>query len=176
MSKDNTQQCIAFEPHDHSQCQNQLMRHAKALCESRRVKLTPRRLQVLSLLTQSHQPMGAYEILDCLNRQIKDEADAKSQLIAPPIVYRALEFLRAEGLVHRIESKNAFISCDHPGHQYAAQFLICSACEKVAELDNPDSSLLAEADNLGFKVDHSVVEMTGVCRDCSKVDGNQNDS
>ena len=67
MSKDNTQQCIAFEPHDHSQCQNQLMRHAKALCESRRVKLTPRRLQVLSLLTQSHQPMGAYEILDCLN-------------------------------------------------------------------------------------------------------------
>lgn len=168
MTKDNTQQCIAFEQHDHSQCQNQLMRHAKALCENRRVKLTPRRLQVLTLLTQSHQPMGAYEILDCLNQQANDEAIGKSQSIAPPIVYRALEFLLGEGLVHRIESKNAFISCDHPGHQYAAQFLICSDCEKVAELDNPDSSLLAEADNLGFKVDHSVVEITGVCKDCNK--------
>lgn len=176
MGKDNTQQCIAFEQHDHNKCQNQLMRHAKALCENRRVKLTPRRLQVLTLLTQSHQPMGAYEILDCLNQQVDQEAAAKSQSIAPPIVYRALEFLLAEGLVHRIESKNAFISCDHPGHQYAAQFLICSACEKVAELDNPDSSLLAEADNLGFKVDHSVVEITGVCRDCSKMDDNENDS
>jgi Fur family zinc uptake transcriptional regulator len=169
MPKDNTQQCIAFEQHDHSQCQKQLLRHAKARCESRRVKLTPRRLQVLTLLTQSHLPMGAYEILDFLNQQVNEEGAAKCQPIAPPIVYRALEFLLAEGLVHRIESKNAFISCDHPGHQYAAQFLICSGCEKVAELDNPDSSLLAEADNLGFKVDHSVVEITGVCRDCSKV-------
>jgi Fur family zinc uptake transcriptional regulator len=104
-----------------------------------------------------------------LNQQINEEGAETSQPIAPPIVYRALEFLLAEGLVHRIESKNAFISCDHPGHQYAAQFLICSGCEKVAELDNPNSSLLAEADNLGFKVDHSVVEITGVCRDCSKV-------
>jgi Fur family zinc uptake transcriptional regulator len=169
MPKDNTPKCIAFEQHDHSQCQNQLIRHAKALCENRRVRLTPRRLQVLTLLTQSHQPMGAYEILDCLNQQVNEADAAKSQLIAPPIVYRALEFLLAEGLVHRIESKNAFISCDHPGHQYAAQFLICSGCEKVAELDNPDSSLMAEADNLGFKVDHSVVEITGVCKDCNKV-------
>jgi len=72
--------------------------------------------------------------------------------------------------VHRIESKNAFISCDHPGHQYAAQFLICSGCEKVAELDNPDSSLLAEAGSIGFKVDRSVVEITGVCKGCSDND------
>jgi len=168
MSKDNTQQCIAFEQHDHSQCQSQLMHHAKTLCENRRVKLTPRRLQVLTLLTQSHQPMGAYEILDCLNQQVVEVVDKKIQSIAPPIVYRALDFLLAEGLVHRIESKNAFISCDHPGHHYAAQFLICSGCEKVAELDSPDSSLLTKADNLGFKVDHSVVEITGVCRDCNK--------
>ena len=170
MSVNNTKQCIAFQQHDHSKCQNQLIRNAKALCEKRCVKLTPRRLQVLSILTQSHQPMGAYEILDQLNRVEKAALDVtqKTQAVAPPIVYRALEFLLAEGLVHRIESKNAFISCDHPGHQYAAQFLICSGCEKVAELDNPDSNLLTEAGNLGFKVDHSVVEITGVCQDCSQ--------
>ena len=152
------------------------MRHAQALCEKRQVKLTPRRLQVLSILTQSHQPMGAYEILDCINQAelVANDSSEKAQSIAPPIVYRALEFLLAEGLVHRIESKNAFISCDHPGHQYGAQFLICSGCDKVAELDNPDSSLLTEADNLGFKVDHSVVEITGVCKDCNKMDFKKN--
>lgn len=170
MSEDDTVNCIAFEQHDHSRCQTELMRHAKDLCENRRVRLTPRRLQVLTLLTQSHQPMGAYDLLDCMNQQLK-EGDAKAPPIAPPIVYRALEFLLAEGLVHRIESKNAYISCDHPGHQSAAQFLICSGCEKVAELDNPDTSLLTEADNLGFTVDHSVVEITGICRDCNKNDG-----
>ena len=170
MSKDNTKQCIAFEPHDHSLCQNQLMRYAKALCKNRRVKLTPRRQQILILLTQSHQPMGAYDILDCLNQQVNKAEDKKKQSIAPPIVYRTLEFLLAKGLVHRIESKNAFISCDHPGHKYEAKFLICSGCEKVAELDSTDSSLLAKVDNLGFKVDHSVVEITGVCRDCNKND------
>ena len=145
------------------------MSNARALCEKRCVKLTPRRLQVLSILTQSHQPMGAYEILDQLNQaeRAAHDTSGKTQAVAPPIVYRALEFLLSEGLVHRIESKNAFISCDHPGHQYAAQFLICSGCEKVAELDNPDSSLLKEANNLGFKVDHSVVEITGVCQDCN---------
>lgn len=114
--------------------------------------------------------MGAYEILDRLNRaeQVELEKAGKSQAIAPPIVYRALEFLLAEGLVHRIESKNAFISCDHPGHQYAAQFLICSGCEKVAELDYPDITLLSEASNLGFRVENSVVEITGFCQDCDK--------
>ena len=106
--------------------------------------------------------MGAYEILAGLNE------NQSGQSIAPPIVYRALEFLLAEGLVHRIESKNAFISCVQPGHQCAAQFLICRGCEKVAELNNPESVLCPEAQNLGFQVDHSIVEITGFCADCGK--------
>ena len=84
------------------------------------------------------------------------------------IVYRALDFLMAEGLIHRIESRNAFISCVHPGHSRGAQFLICRDCDRVAELEGGDNALLAEADNLGFAVDHSVVEITGVCAECQK--------
>lgn len=168
MNINNTKQCIAFQRHDHSQCQNQLVRNAKALCEKRSVRLTPRRLQVLMIITGSHQPVGAYEILDRLNQaeQSKLRQAGKSQAIAPTIVYRALEFLIAEGLAHKIESKNAFISCDHPGHRYAAQFLICSSCEKIAELGNPDPGLMTKANNLGFKVNHSVVEITGICKHC----------
>ena len=153
---------IAFRKHDHRRCQRQLLSEASELCATRKLRLTPRRRQVLEIMLASHQPMGAYDILAELNRA------GNVDRIAPPIVYRALEFLLAEGLIHRIESRNAFITCVHPGHQSAAQFLICRDCEQVAELETSAQSLLAAADNLGFTVDHSVVEITGVCARCQK--------
>jgi Fur family zinc uptake transcriptional regulator len=156
---------IAFQKHDHRLCQRQLLSAASRVCELRKLRLTSRRRQVLEILLASHQPLGAYDILAELNR------GSAGERIAPPIVYRALDFLLAEGLVHRIESRNAFIGCVHPGHRSAAQFLICRACEQVAELENPDTGLLARADDLGFAVDHSVVEITGVCAACQKYPG-----
>jgi len=162
MSKYDINPGLAFEHHDHRDCQHQLLSEAKTLCARRNTRLTSRRLQVLEILLRSHQPMGAYEILAHLNQeQLK-------QAIAPPIVYRALEFLLDEGLAHRIESKNAYISCVRPGHQCAAQFLICSGCEKVAELESREQDLLLDAARLGFTVDSSVVEITGHCADCGK--------
>jgi Fur family zinc uptake transcriptional regulator len=153
---------IAFRKHDHRRCQRQLLSAASQLCATRKLRLTPRRRQVLEIMLASHQPMGAYDILAELNRA------GNAERIAPPIVYRALEFLMAEGLIHRIESKNAFISCVHPGHESTAQFLICRDCDQVAEVESSEQSLLAEADNLGFTVDHSIVEITGVCAQCRK--------
>jgi len=162
MSHKNQPTAIAFRKHDHRRCQRQLLSAAREVCELRQLRLTRRRRQVLEILLDSHQPMGAYDILAELNRRHATEQ------IAPPIVYRALEFLLGQGLVHRIESKNAFISCVHPGHQAGAQFLICRDCERVAELEHKDPGLIAEADNLGFSIDHSVVEITGVCAACQK--------
>lgn len=153
---------IAFRKHDHRRCQRQLLSEASQLCATRKLRLTPRRRQVLEIMLASHQPMGAYDILAELNRT------GNAERIAPPIVYRALEFLMAEGLIHRIESKNAFISCIHPGHESTAQFLICRDCDQVAEVETSEQSLLAEADSLGFTVDHSIVEITGVCARCQK--------
>lgn len=152
---------IAFRKHDHRRCQRQLLSEATQLCAERKIRLTLRRRQVLEILLASHQPIGAYDILSELNQSSGKEH------VAPPIVYRALEFLLAEGLIHRIESRNAFISCAHPGHPCGAQFLICRDCDQVAELEGNDD-LLEEADNLGFAVDHSVVEITGVCAECQK--------
>ncbi len=159
MAKSKTS-CLAFSHHDHKRCQHKLLSAARDLCESRNLRLTERREQVLQILLQSHQPMGAYDILAELNHG--------SARIAPPIVYRALDFLLAEGLVHRIECKNAFIGCVHPGHGDAAQFLICKNCDKVAELQNSASALQEDARNIGFAVDHSVVELTGTCADCQQ--------
>jgi len=162
MIKRNTSHSIAFERHDHRHCQNQLLAQAKALCAKRKTRLTRRRLQVLEILLRSHAPMRAYEILACLN------AAESNAMIAPPIVYRALDFLLDEGLAHRIESRNAFISCARPGHHCAAQFLICSGCEKVAELENNDAAVISGAASLGFSVDHAVVEISGHCAECRK--------
>ena len=153
---------IAFRKHDHRRCQRQLLSAASQLCATRKLRLTARRRQVFEIMLASHQPMGAYDILAELNRA------GKADRIAPPIVYRALEFLIAEGLIHRIESRNAFITCVHPGHESTAQFLICRDCDQVAEVETSEQSLLAEADNLGFAVDHSVVEITGICAQCRK--------
>ncbi|MDH5353249.1 MAG: transcriptional repressor [Gammaproteobacteria bacterium] len=160
MPSNKTTQCLAFEHHDHQRCQSRLLSAAKQLCHSQNIRLTERREQVLQILLQSHQPMGAYEILGQLNQ------NPDVSMVAPPIVYRALEFLLSVGLVHRIECKNAFIGCAHPGHASAAQFLICKGCEKVAELDNPTTSLQQEASQVGFMIDHSVVEITGLCAEC----------
>ena len=167
MSRNIRLSSFAFQKHDHRRCQRQLLSAARRLCETRQLRLTSRRRQVLEILLASHQPLGAYDILAELNRGTGTER------IAPPIVYRALDFLLAQGLVHRLESRNAFIGCVHPGHQRAAQFLICRGCEQVAELENPEAGLLAQADDLGFAVDHSVVEITGVCAQCQKYTGNQ---
>ena len=165
MSSKNDTSAIAFRKHDHRRCQRQVLTEARRLCEARNLRLTSRRRQVLEILLASHQPLGAYDILAELNRG--DNAEH----VAPPIVYRALEFLMAEGLIHRIESRNAFISCIHPGHRCAAQFLICRDCEQVAEVENADPGLLSAADRIGFAVDHSVVEITGVCAECQQHGG-----
>ena len=64
-----------------------------------------------------HKPLGAYDILDTLKRERVGAA--------PPTVYRALAFLLQQGLVHRIESRNAFVGCCEPETPHGGQFLIC---------------------------------------------------
>ncbi|HEY5740093.1 MAG TPA: Fur family transcriptional regulator [Gammaproteobacteria bacterium] len=153
---------IAFREHDHRRCQRQNLSAAARLCADRNLRLTSRRRQVFEILLASHRPMGAYDVLAELNRKWPQER------IAPPIVYRALEFLLGEGLIHRIESKNAFISCVQPGDCRGARFLICRDCDRVAELAGGDGGWLSGADDIGFAVDHSVVEITGVCAECQQ--------
>ena len=153
---------IAFRKHDHRRCQREYLSAAARVCARRKLRLTSRRRQVLEILLLSHQPMGAYDVLAELNR------NQPGQRIAPPIVYRAIDFLLSEGLIHRIESRNAFISCAQPGDCRGARFLICRDCERVAELAGGDSSLLVGADDLGFAVDHSVIEITGQCAECQQ--------
>ncbi len=105
--------------HDHGHCVATALDAAASLCQRRRARLTPLRRRVLELVWRSHEPQGAYDILDTLGE--------RGRRAAPPTVYRALDFLLGQGLIHRIESLNAFVGCRDPDTPHAGQFLICTA-------------------------------------------------
>ena len=149
--------------HDHNRCTADAMDHAERVCERRAQKFTPIRRQVLQALLSSHRPLGAYEVIDELAKSMPRPA--------PITVYRALDFLMENGLVHRIESRNAFLACAHD-HDAAAMvaFLICERCGSVGEIPAVPvaQSLNAAARATGFAPKLSVVEITGICAHCQK--------
>ena len=147
--------------HDHGRCTADAMRHAELVCEKRTQKFTSIRRQVLEALLSSHRPLGAYEVIDELAKSMPRPA--------PITVYRALDFLMDNGLVHRIESRNAYLACAHD-HDAAAMvaFLICEHCGSVGEIPAAPvaQSLNAAARSSGFTPKLSVVEITGTCAHC----------
>jgi Fur family transcriptional regulator, zinc uptake regulator len=149
--------------HDHGRCAADAIVHAERVCRERAQKLTPIRRQVLQALLSSHRPLGAYEVIDELAKSMPRPA--------PITVYRALDFLMGNGLVHRIESRNAFLACAHD-HDAAATvaFLICERCGSVGEIPAATmaQSLGAAASAAGFSPKLSVVEITGTCAHCQK--------
>ncbi|WP_211830172.1 Fur family transcriptional regulator [Kistimonas asteriae] len=155
----------AYCTHNHDQCIASALDQAETLCRRQGARLTLLRRQVLELVWQSHKPVGAYEILAMLSQTLERSA-------APPTVYRALDFLQAQGLVHRIASLNAYIGCPHPEQPHESSFLICEKCRNTVELDNAViSTAIAQAANTsGFLVNHSSVELTGLCPNCRKPD------
>lgn len=153
----------AAAPHDHAHCVADALTRADALCAERGARLTTLRRRVLELVWSSHRPRGAYAVLEDLSQQ-----DGKAT--APLTVYRALEFLVEQGLVHRIESLNAYVGCAAPGATHSGQFLVCEGCGDAAEIDDPSirSAIDAAAAARGFRVQRPTVEVRGVCKDCQE--------
>ena len=150
--------------HDHGRCAADAMAHAEQVCARRGQKFTPIRRQVLQALLSSHRPLGAYEVIDELAMSMPRPA--------PITVYRALDFLIANGLVHRIESRNAYHACAAHDHDStsAVAFLICERCGLVGEIPAAPvaQSLTAAARASGFIPKLSVVEIAGTCAHCQK--------
>jgi Fur family zinc uptake transcriptional regulator len=148
--------------HDHDRCAADAIGHAEEVCKKRGQRLTPIRRQVLEALLASHQPLGAYEIIGVLARTMPAPA--------PITVYRALDFLIANGLVHRIESRNAFLACvhDHDDTGLVA-FLICESCGSVGEVEATTlaRTLKDVGRDAGFTPRMSVVEISGMCSNCA---------
>ena len=137
------------------------MARAEAMCAESGVRLTPLRRRVFEILWQQPKPLGAYEILD----QLRDEQPGA----APPTVYRALDFLMENLLIHRIEGLNAFIRCANPGAEHAPHLLVCRKCQRATEVqyETIGTAIRRLGEDTGFSVEKAVVEVTGVCADCA---------
>ena len=142
---------------------------AAAACAARGAQMTELRRQVLRLILASPAPIGAYALLDQLRTERRGAA--------PPTVYRALEFLQDQGLVHRVERLNAFIGCAGPephahcghGHDHPHQFLICSRCGAAAEICDGSvaAAVTAAVRAAGFVAHRTTVEVEGLCAACA---------
>ena len=144
------------------------LERAEALCQTRGVQLTPLRRDVLRLVLEAEAPIGAYALLDQLR--------ASRAKAAPPTVYRALDFLLEQGLIHRLERLNAFMGCvealeghDHDhAHDHPHQFLICRGCGTTREISDHDvaNAITAAAAKAGFSAARATVEIEGFCGKC----------
>ncbi|MDJ0760089.1 MAG: Fur family transcriptional regulator [Woeseiaceae bacterium] len=146
--------------HDHDSCIKSALDRAETICSEQDLRFTALRRRVLELVWEEHKPVGAYDIL----KRLRDE----SLTAAPPTVYRALEFLMDAGLVHRLDSLNAFVGCPDPRSDHCGQFLICNECRAVVELDDAEIAdmLEAKAEEMGFSVNRQMLEIQGLCESC----------
>ncbi|MEM1420617.1 MAG: Fur family transcriptional regulator [Pseudomonadota bacterium] len=154
-----------FGDHDHRDCSETAIAAVEAACAQRGARLTRIRRRVLELLWETHEPIGAYDLLARLK--------AEGFSAQPPVVYRALDFLIREGFAHKLQSLNAYTGCAHPTEGHPAYFLICGECGRAAELHDAgiQHALGAAAKTQGFKLSDAVVEIEGRCAEClSKAD------
>lgn len=148
--------------HDHELCAAQLMARAERACARHNARLTSLRRDVLGAVGESHRAAGAYEIIERLARS--------GPRPAPISIYRALEFLGELGLVHRIESRNAFVACNRPHEAGRAVLMVCEDCGTVDEIEAASVfdglDVLAGAE--GFETRRTVIELSGCCAGCQE--------
>ncbi|WP_394262070.1 Fur family transcriptional regulator [Moraxella boevrei] len=136
---------------------------AKETCASQGVRFTPLREQVYRLILESATPIGAYELLAKLQK-------TSEKSLAPPTIYRSLDFLLELGFIHQLSATKTFFACCRPDDQHTATFLICQKCGDVQELshDTLDNLLGELAKQAQFVIKSSVIELSGICQKCQK--------
>ena len=135
---------------------------AEERCAEKGARLTPARLAVYAELLTCNRPLSAYELIALLEQRQKRK-------IAPLTVYRHLDFLMRTGLVHRLQSAQTYLACDRPDHAHESQFLLCTSCGHVDEVESRGvETLLSQiANERGFRPDNAVVEVKGLCGSCA---------
>jgi Fur family transcriptional regulator, zinc uptake regulator len=136
---------------------------AQQLCDRAGERLTPARRTAYAELLAQDRPISAYELLALLEQR-------ERRKLAPLTVYRALDFLIRVGLVHKIESRHAFLACRHPEDPHQGLYLVCSACGRADEVDTDAVGHAVDraAKARGFTPERQIVEVQGLCVDCGE--------
>lgn len=153
---------------------------AREQCRLNGSRFTALRQQIYQLILEANKPIGAYDLIAQLQSMRLSDTDSRNETkeqsgdkqtsknVAPPTVYRSLEFLLSEGLIHQLTSINAYVPCCHPRAQHTAAFLICDQCHRVKECSSlPVQEMMNFAEqDMDFVVERSVIELSGRCQVC----------
>ena len=154
---------MSFDCHyaEHEDCIDQAMKAAEEICQKKKVKFTKLRRRVLELIWKEHKPCKAYDLLKDLQ---KEDSSAK-----PITIYRALDFLQEHGLVHRVNSLNAYVGCAHPEQTDPTFLLVCSQCNTVEESKGENYRIFFNKvlDDKKFQCTNKTFEIEGSCKHCS---------
>jgi Fur family transcriptional regulator, zinc uptake regulator len=137
-------------------------KHADTAPRSDKAQLTTLRRMVLAALAESATPLGAYDVMEKLGVWL-------GRGIAPPTVYRSIDYLVEAGLVSKVASRNAFMLCAHAGHPHDCVFFICDRCGGAEEVEDGrlDTLIAGDAANIGFTPRTRTLEIAGTCRRCA---------
>lgn len=141
------------------------LERATQIFEEKNLRFTDLRRKVFEEIAATTASVGAYEILDRLAK--------KGTRLAPISIYRALDALLEAGVVHRLESKNAYFASraiHQPKTDRRPMFLSCETCGQVIEADGEDifAAIDTAAHGIAFQPRVKFVEVSGTCRDCAK--------
>ena len=143
------------------------MYQVEQYCERNGIRLTERRKQVLSELLQSEKALSAYELIADCNKTGEKNISAMS-------IYRILQYLESQRLIHRLNLTNKYVACSHIACEHGhltSQFLICGGCSKVKEVSvsaSTISALKASVEDAGFNLISPHLELKCLCGSCSK--------
>lgn len=143
-----------------------IIHHAEQQCKTRGARLTVKRKQILKGLIKSNKALSAYELI----KYCKDEY---GESIPAMSVYRILEFLQDQQLVHKLNLANKYVACVHisSDHTHAVpQFLICSNCSKVKEISINQTTISALSEtvkSVGYNLSSPQVELNCLCESCA---------
>ncbi|WP_434779211.1 Fur family transcriptional regulator [Neisseria sp. Ec49-e6-T10] len=139
---------------------NQLKQHILKICAENQAQVTPLREAVLDLLLKHDGVLKAYQLLNDMQLIRKN--------VAPPTVYRALDFWVEQGVLHKVNALNGYVLCQHPDHPHQGVILLCDSCHHIfEECDTPKlRELKEELAQKGFTVDMQQMVLTGVCQSC----------
>lgn len=142
-----------------------VLARAQKRCAETGTKLTTKRTQVFEGLLKSQKALSAYELTDYCREELGFE-------LLPMSVYRILDFLEENGLIHRLNTTKKYIACSHIACEHpheAPQFLICKSCSKVEEVSIPKPAVAMvekATQTAGFRLASNQLEIECYCTDC----------
>ncbi len=146
--------------HNHKECSKKVMKNAQELCKEGSINLTPIRKKVLEIIASNHKPARAYDIL----AKLKNEGFSDK----PPTVYRALDFLIANKIIHKLNTINAYVACFNNDAENISCFLICEKCHFIQEFQ--DKKLIKAISDIGknkkINIKNVNLEMMFKCDEC----------